>query len=703
MSRPPPRRRSRKGVATLAAAVLMAGAAGGAWFGAIEAADYIENRSAIEVRRALADGFPWASVATDGLQVALTGTAPDEGARLRALAAAGTAVDQGRIVERIEVARQAPVAPPAFKVELLRNDSGISMIGLVPAASDPAAIASTAGGSGRVPVADLLETADFPAPEGWAEALGFALEVVAGTPRAKISVAPGHVAVTALTDSAEEKARLEGALTSRAPEGVVLDLDISAPRPVISPFALRFVMDEAGARFDACAADTEAARDRILAAARQAGATASDCALGLGAPSPRWADAASAAISALAALGEGSVTLSDGDVALRAPATVPAAAFDEQAARLEHTLPDVFRLTTLRDAPAAEAPRPAEFVAVEDSSGRLTMRGRVPDEAMRDAVQSLARSRFASVDAALTVDPSVPEGWTVRVIAALEAMGDLATGAVEVTPALIRVQGVSGSRTASDAAATALAGRLGAGAAYALGIRYEPRLDPVLGLPDGAECAAAANEVLAVSEIGFEPNRPEIAGEVEPSLAALAEALEHCGDFRLEIGGHTDSRGSEEFNQRLSQQRAEAVRAAMAGAGITTTHMTVVGYGDSRPVASNETVAGREANRRIEFRLLSPEPVGGYPAAAASFVSGVTGGPAPESAGEAPVLVAAEAEALEEDDAPERHEPEPIAWPQTDADLDALRDDLGFADDPPASYTAGTSAIAAHVSPGPPD
>ena len=79
-----------------------------------------------------------------------------------------------------------------------------------------------------------------------------------------------------------------------------MTLDISAPRPVLTPFTLRFVKDEAGARFDACAADSEAARDRILKAALAAGASVrGTCTIGLGVPTPRWAEATEAGIAAI--------------------------------------------------------------------------------------------------------------------------------------------------------------------------------------------------------------------------------------------------------------------------------------------------------------------------------------------------------------------------------------------------------------------
>jgi outer membrane protein OmpA-like peptidoglycan-associated protein len=76
----------------------------------------------------------------------------------------------------------------------------------------------------------------------------------------------------------------------------------------------------------------------------------------------------------------------------------------------------------------------------------------------------------------------------------------------------------------------------------------------------------------------------------------------------IELRGHTDSTnstGDPEFNQKLSQQRADAVRDALITAGIKAERVTAVGYGDTKPVATNATEEGRARNRRTEFIILT--------------------------------------------------------------------------------------------------
>lgn len=76
--------------------------------------------------------------------------------------------------------------------------------------------------------------------------------------------------------------------------------------------------------------------------------------------------------------------------------------------------------------------------------------------------------------------------------------------------------------------------------------------------------------------------------------------------MRLEIQGHTDSQGREEMNQNLSQARAQSVLNELRARRVVTSTFAAKGYGESTPIADNGTEDGREANRRIEFKLIRP-------------------------------------------------------------------------------------------------
>ncbi len=86
-----------------------------------------------------------------------------------------------------------------------------------------------------------------------------------------------------------------------------------------------------------------------------------------------------------------------------------------------------------------------------------------------------------------------------------------------------------------------------------------------------------------------------------PLLNEVAKVLQDRAKIHVRIEGHTDSRGGDGYNMRLSQGRANSVRSYLIRRGIDPGRMQAVGYGETRPIASNRTRAGRAQNRRVEF------------------------------------------------------------------------------------------------------
>ncbi|MEH6832645.1 MAG: hypothetical protein V7661_17575, partial [Sulfitobacter sp.] len=454
----------------------------------------IENSSEIGVRDALDDkGMTWAEVEANGLQVSLSGIAPTEAVRFSALTTAGSIVDAARVIDDMGVAAQEALAAPKFSAEILRNESGLSVIGLIPTSTDREYVLARFGSlAGSTGVTDLLEIADYPAPEGWERALEFALSAMSSLPRAKVSIEAERVAITAITNSAQEKARLEQDLRRMVPDDITLVMDIAAPRPVITPFTTRFQITPEGASFDACSADTELAAERIISAAKAAGAENPRCTVGLGVPTPKWADAVTASINALTKLGGGSITIADADISLLALPETSQSDFDKVVGELENALPAVFALQA--KLPEAQDPNagPPEFNATLSPEGRVRLSGRVNDDALRELTTSFAKARFGSdkVDTATRVVDDLPADWATRVLAGLEGLGQLSNGAVTITPQSVQLSGNTGNPDASTEIASLLAGKLGEGSAFDVNVTYQKQLDPVLGLPTPDECEA---------------------------------------------------------------------------------------------------------------------------------------------------------------------------------------------------------------------
>lgn len=580
-------------------------------------ADLIEDTSKTAVERELSvGGMDWAEVHAEGLQIFLAGTAPSEAARFKAVSAAGRIVDAARVIDNMEVPATAAIAPPRFSVEILRNDRGISLIGLIPQSADrDRMLRELRAISETGEVADLLETADYAAPAGWSSATRYAISALKDLPRSKISIQADRVDITAMTESPEARVELETDLTRRAPTGVEVNLDISAPRPVITPFTLRFLIDEDGARFDACSADTDKARTRILTAARAAGLEGDAvCFIGLGVPSANWADAVGTSIRALADLGGGAVTFSDADITLTALQGTDQAVFDRVVGELEGTLPDAFALVaTLPPAPEAQedGTQAQEFTATLSPEGLVQLRGRLSNDIARDTTDAYARARFGTdtVHMATRLDETLPPTWPFRVMAGLDALSMLNNGVLIVTPDSVSVSGKTGNTDANARIAQLLASKLSQTDHFAINVTYVEALDPLAGLPTNEECMANIQALQDETKIAFEPG----SGTLDESAAAiidkLAAELNACPELKIEIQGHTDSQGRESMNQALSQTRALAVLTALQDRRVLTKDFLALGYGESQPIADNDTEEGREANRRIEFVRILPEDV----------------------------------------------------------------------------------------------
>lgn len=597
---------------TIVAFLLAAGASvGGAWL----SAGWIETRSAQVVRSTLIDGgHDWVDVDTDGLQVLLSGMAPDEATRYRVVSAVGRTVDPDRIVDDMGVQARAQIEPPRFTVEMLRNDTGISLIGLVPAEAGREAFTSTIEGlmTDDSEVTDMLETASFPTPRGWDAAIRFATQSLNDLPKSKISVSADRVEITAISDSPQDKRRIESELARNAPSSVRLVLNITAPRPVISPFTLRYELADGAGSFDACSADTEQTRDEILSAAAAVGTLPErpTCLIGLGVPSPNWSKAVGIALEGVKAMGGGSLTFSDADITLVAPDTTSQAVFDRVVGDLDATLPEVFSLNAIltKKAEVADAEQEVrEFTATRSPEGLLQMRGRLPDDGAETIVGSFARAKFGSGQVYLATrdDESLPADWSVRVLAGLEALAMLDHGSLAVYEEMIELRGTSGNKSAYDELSQLLANKLSDTDQFEVNVRYDELLDKTLNIPTPQECVDRINAILAAGKIAFEPSSAEISASAEATIEAIANIAQQCDRVQMEIGGHTDSQGREIMNEELSQQRADAVLLALQQRRVRTRNFSAKGYGEAEPIADNGSEAGREANRRIEFKLLT--------------------------------------------------------------------------------------------------
>ncbi|MEQ9435842.1 OmpA family protein [Hyphomonas sp.] len=118
-----------------------------------------------------------------------------------------------------------------------------------------------------------------------------------------------------------------------------------------------------------------------------------------------------------------------------------------------------------------------------------------------------------------------------------------------------------------------------------------------------ATCQQALNQTMEGQKVYFPTNRSDISPVSAGLLDAVAGISMLCDAYAIEIGSHTDSRGSDEYNLVLSQKRADAIRQYLLEKGVAIDQLTAIGFGESMPLDKADTPESRERNVRTEFRI----------------------------------------------------------------------------------------------------
>lgn len=122
---------------------------------------------------------------------------------------------------------------------------------------------------------------------------------------------------------------------------------------------------------------------------------------------------------------------------------------------------------------------------------------------------------------------------------------------------------------------------------------------------DATGCVSEGQTVIVLKSVHFEFDSAKLTRDARVILDRVGSGLRSQADLRLEIIGNTDSKGSDAYNQQLSEARAASVRNYLIDRGIAANRLESVGHGEKNPIADNETEEGRGLNRRVEFRVLT--------------------------------------------------------------------------------------------------
>ncbi len=165
---------------------------------------------------------------------------------------------------------------------------------------------------------------------------------------------------------------------------------------------------------------------------------------------------------------------------------------------------------------------------------------------------------------------------------------------------------VVGNAAGSTAKGAIIGAAVGGAAGAIIGSRMNDRAETLERELDDATIERVGEGILVTFDSGilFGFDSSSLQAAARNNLGNLAHVLaEDSDDYELLVAGHTDDSGAEAYNQRLSERRASAASDYLSTQGIPAAHIRIQGLGEMEPVASNETSAGQEANRRVEVAI----------------------------------------------------------------------------------------------------
>src|SRR5688500_10224435 len=175
------------------------------------------------------------------------------------------------------------------------------------------------------------------------------------------------------------------------------------------------------------------------------------------------------------------------------------------------------------------------------------------------------------------------------------------------------VGGVDGNQSGNNRTGAVVGAAAGAAVGAAVGRRMdkqEAELRQIEGVEVNRPSEGEIN-VRLTSDILFDHNSAGLRSTSRSTLNELAQNFAQYPDNVIIVEGHTDSTGTDQYNQRLSEQRASNVADYLIDRGVRASNITVYGFGESRPKSSNDTAEGRQLNRRVEINIRAAETAAG--------------------------------------------------------------------------------------------
>jgi OmpA-OmpF porin, OOP family len=578
-------------------------------------------------------GHSWAKLTLDGRDATISGVAPTpDAARLAAEAA-----DTTRGVRLVNNTAAVLAEAKPWTWTAAREAAKVTLGGFVPnEATRASIIADTRKAVPNAEVVDQMKIARGVSPV-FGAAVAHALGQLGRLPDGKANLSDSALTVTGTAPSLDI---YQAAVGAARPAGMTGADTIALP--TVRPY--QWQAQKAGSTITLTGlAPSAEAKTAIATAARAAAPNATvvdQMRLANGAPNG-LAGMATAAFGHLASLNSGIASLTDANYTL--VGTAPTMSVFNAVTEASKALPQGFTLA--RADISTPTVSPYTWSATRNASA-ITLSGYVPSEAVKNANVAAARAAIpnALVTDQQTLGAGAPNGFQAMTTYAIAQLGRLNSGLASLSNTAFTLTGAAPTGQVRDQTAAA-AGTLPAGFTLA---RQEisapvpapapapvaapapppapaipapipqvavtpPPPPPMPVVPVPAPVAAALPPVVDTCQqrfnallnepILFDTDKDTIRSVSYLLLGRLSEVAKSCPTRTIEIGAHTDSDGEDAYNQDLSERRAKAVVEFLVREGVAGTLLKPIGYGESKPVAPNDTAENKQKNRRVEFTV----------------------------------------------------------------------------------------------------
>ena len=508
--------------------------------------DQVEGDLSKRATEALhAANFGWAHVRFDGRDGVLSGTAPEEDEPGKAIHLAYNTYGVRFLDGQAGLLRKAD----PYTWSASHRDGHLKLHGFVPnEIARKTVLAAAKSAFPKADIEDKLELARGNPPlTDWLEGVKFDLKELAGLKHGKAELNGLHTSIEgeALTVAAYKAVKT--ALSTGLPKVLRLGTDKVTP-PVVSPYVWNAKLAANQVTLSGFVPSEHVHVEVLTHAKRAFGKSTVVDKLELGEGVPEDFDkAVRLSLDQLATLQEGSADIKGHDASLQGMALDEGIA---EATRKAYRsgAPSSFKIAEAIKAPKAVEPPPPPPPAAQpagDSAERAKRESELQESARREA-DIAAKARREADEAAAEA----------RRLATLAAAEDAKRNAL-----------LEEARRAA------------------------------------AACESGMRAIANNGTVTFEIASDVISRQSKATLKAIAAVAQKCGAGQIEVSGHTDSEGIPERNQPLSERRAQSVADFLVDNGVDINRIRAVGYGDTRPIAPNETAEGRAKNQRIEFSV----------------------------------------------------------------------------------------------------